>query len=140
LREPEGGRKIMADHGTFYWNELTTNDVAKARKFYEETLGWTFDSMPMPGGGHDYLVANANGKPVGGIFDTSGTDMASMPEFWMSYIAVDDVDKRVEKAKKAGATVIRPPFDVQGVGRIAILQQPGGGGIGWITPTPQPQQ
>ena len=45
----------------------------------------------------------------------------------MSYIAVDDVDKRVDKAKKAGATILREPFDVPGVGRIAILKQPGGG-------------
>ena len=59
-----------------------------------------------------------------------------MPEFWMAYIAVDDVDKRVAKAKKAGATIVREPFDVPGVGRIAILKQPGGAGIGWMTPAP----
>lgn len=126
----------MADHGTFFWNELTTAEVEPAKRFYAETIGWTFDAMPMGPGG-TYWVAKSGDKPVGGIFDTAGTDMAGMPEFWMSYIAVDDVDKRVAKAKKAGATVVREPFDVPGVGRIAILKQPGGGGIGWITPAPQ---
>jgi len=29
---------------------------------------------------------------------------------------------------------MRPIFDVPGVGRIAILTEPGGAGIGWITP------
>jgi uncharacterized protein len=88
----------------------------------------------MPNG--TYWIAKSGDKMAGGVFDTTGTDMASMPEFWMSYIAVDDVDKRVAKAKKAGAKLIREPFDVPGVGRIAILQQPNGAGIGWMTPTP----
>jgi predicted enzyme related to lactoylglutathione lyase len=52
----------------------------------------------------------------------------------MSYIAVDDVDARVGKATKAGAKLMKPAFDVPGVGRIAILTQPGGAGIGWMTP------
>jgi uncharacterized protein len=29
---------------------------------------------------------------------------------------------------------MKPPFDVPNVGRIAIVQQPGGAGIGWMTP------
>ncbi len=128
----------MPDHGTFYWNELTTAAVEPAKKFYKETLGWSFEGMPMPTGG-TYWIAKSGEKMAGGIFDTSGTDMAGMPEFWMAYIAVDDVDKRVAKAKKAGATVVREPFDVPGVGRIAILKQPGGGAIGWMTAAPPPQ-
>jgi predicted enzyme related to lactoylglutathione lyase len=29
---------------------------------------------------------------------------------------------------------MKPAFDVPGVGRIVILLQPGGAGIGWMTP------
>ena len=29
---------------------------------------------------------------------------------------------------------MKPIFDVPGVGRIAILTEPGGAGVGWITP------
>jgi uncharacterized protein len=29
---------------------------------------------------------------------------------------------------------MRPVFDVPSVGRIAILTEPGGAGVGWITP------
>ena len=57
-----------------------------------------------------------------------------VPESWMSYLAVDDVDARVKKAQSAGATLMRPVFDVPNVGRIAILKEPGGVGIGWMTP------
>jgi len=124
----------MAEHGSFYWNELTTSDVKTAKQFYKTTLGWSFEAMKMPNG--TYWVAKSGEKMVGGIFDTTGTDMVKLPEHWLSYIAVDDVDKRVVKAKKAGATIIRPPFDVPGTGRIAILKQPGGGVVGWMTPAP----
>jgi predicted enzyme related to lactoylglutathione lyase len=125
----------MAEHGSFYWNELTTSDVKTAKKFYKATLGWTFDKMKMGNGG-TYTVIKSGDKMVGGMFDTTGTEMVSLPEHWLSYIAVDDVDKRVVKAKKAGAKVMRPPFDVPGVGRIAIIKQPGGGMVGWMTPSP----
>jgi hypothetical protein len=32
---------------------------------------------------------------------------------------------------------MKPAFDVPGVGRIAILMQPDGAGVGWITPAQQ---
>ncbi len=57
-----------------------------------------------------------------------------VPPHWMSYIAVDDVDARLAKAVDAGAKVLREPFDVPGVGRIAMLTDGGGAAIGWITP------
>ena len=53
---------------------------------------------------------------------------------WMSYLEVDDVDARVEKALAAGAEIVRPAFDVPQVGRIALIEQPDGAKIGWITP------
>jgi len=120
-------------HGRFHWNELNTRNVERAKKFYSDTLGWTFDSMPMPGGG-EYTLANAGGEPVAGIFDISGPDFKDVPEGWLAYIAVDDVDARVKKAIAAGGKVMKPAFDVPGVGRIVILLEPGGAGIGWMTP------
>jgi uncharacterized protein len=119
-------------HGSFYWNELMTRDVEKAKKFYGGTIGWTFDGMPMPDG--TYWVAKMGDKPVGGLFSLSSPQFDGVPESWMSYLAVDDVDARANKATAAGAKLMRPIFDVPGVGRIAILTEPGGAGVGWMTP------
>ena len=123
-------------HGTFYWNELMTRNIERAKKFYAETLGWTFDAMPMPGGG-TYWIAKIDGAPVAGVFDISAPEFGPVPESWMAYIAVDDVDARVNKAIAAGAKLMKPIFDVPAVGRIAILLEPGGAGIGWMTPAPR---
>jgi predicted enzyme related to lactoylglutathione lyase len=122
----------MDSHGHFHWNELMTRDVEKAKKFYADTLGWTYEGMPMPEG--TYWVASAGGEPVAGIVDAGSDGSAESSESWMPYIAVDDIDARVRQAAQAGAKVMKEPFDVPGVGRIAMLTEPGGAGIGWMTP------
>jgi uncharacterized protein len=124
----------MWSHGTFYWNELMTREPEKAKAFYKSSIGWSFDAMPMDN--DTYWVAKMADKPVGGIFPMSGPGFVGVPEQWLSYLAVDDVDTRLETAKAAGAEVMREPFDIAGVGRIAIIKEPGGAVIGWITPAP----
>jgi uncharacterized protein len=120
-------------HGRFCWNELMTRDVERAKRFYQDTIGWSFDPMPMPDGG-TYWCAMLDGKPVAGIFALNAPAYDGVPESWMSYLAVDDVDARAAKAIKAGAKLMKPIFDVPSVGRIAILMEPGGAGVGWMAP------
>ncbi|MCP4383771.1 MAG: VOC family protein [Hyphomicrobiales bacterium] len=124
----------MTEHGTFHWNELHTRNVAKAKDFYGKTLGWTFEDMPMPE--MVYTIIRSGDEMVGGMFEMSGPAFEGMPEHWLSYIAVDDVDKRVQALKDAGGSVMREPWDVEGVGRIAMVADPGGAGQGWMTPAP----
>ncbi len=125
----------MSVHGTFHWNELMSRDVERDKAFYQDVIGWTFEGMPMAHeGGRTYWIAMMNGQPVAGMFDISGTEFNGVPVGWMPYLAVDDIDARVGTAVKAGAQLMRPIFDVPDVGRIAILREPGGAGIGWMTP------
>jgi len=119
----------MADHGHFHWNELMTSDPEQAKTFYADTIGWSFDGMPMDDGA-TYWVAISGGKPVAGLFPTNRPGFAGVPNGWMPYLAVDDVDARVTKAVAAGAKLMRPIFDVPNVGRLAILTEPGGAGVG----------
>jgi predicted enzyme related to lactoylglutathione lyase len=128
----ETRRTLMWSHGHFHWNELMTRNPEQAKSFYGATIGWTFEAMPMPDG--TYWIAKLGDTPVGGIFPLNGPQFDGVPEQWMAYLAVDNVDARVNKATAAGATLMRPLFDVPGVGRIAILREPGGAGIGWMTP------
>jgi predicted enzyme related to lactoylglutathione lyase len=124
----------MWTHGSFYWNELMTHDVDKTKRYYTDVLGWSFDAMPMPNGGGTYWVAKMGDKSIGGIFPMKGPEFAKAPERWVPYVAVDDVDARVKRASAAGATVCHAPFDIPNVGRIAVLTEPGGAMIGFMTP------
>ena len=123
----------MAQHGHFHWNELLARDGERAKKFYTDMVGWTWQPMPMADGS-TYWVAHMGGQPVAGLYPIDKPEFKGMPEAWMSYLAVDDVDARVKKAIAAGAKLMKPIFDVPQVGRIAILTEPGGAGVGWITP------
>jgi predicted enzyme related to lactoylglutathione lyase len=125
----------MADnpHGKFVWNELNTHDVEGAKRFLSSAIGWTFDTMPMPEG--TYWIIKNGEERVGGIFDLNTMKgCENVPEHWLSYVGVDDVDARHKKALNAGAKEGRAPFDVPGVGRMSILQQPGGATVAWFTP------
>lgn len=121
-------------HGHFYWNELMTRDAERDKTFYADALGWSFEGMPMPDG--TYWLAKVGGTPVAGLFPINAPQFEGVPEGWMAYIAVDDVDARVTKAQALGAKLMKPIFDVPGVGRIAVLTEPGGAGVGWMTPAP----
>lgn len=126
----------MPDNATFYWNELVTEEVDEAKKFYTTVLGWTLEEMAMPSGGK-YTVAKMGGKPVGGIMNSADIeDGDDIPSHWMSYIHVADVDAVVAKVEKAGGEIAKPCFDVPGVGRIAIIEDPTGAMIGIMTATP----
>ena len=120
-------------HGTFHWNELRTRDPERVMKFYQEAIGWSFERTATPDG-RAYWLAMEAGKPVAGLFPLEGSQFDCMTESWMSFLAIDDVDARVAKAVNAGAELVMPIFDVPDVGRIAMLREPGGAGIGWMTP------
>jgi predicted enzyme related to lactoylglutathione lyase len=73
---------------------------------------------------------------VGGMFKMDGPMFDGMAEGWFTYVAVDDLDKRLKKVVEAGGKVVRPPWDVPNVGRMAIVQTPGGAAQGWMVPAP----
>ena len=109
--------------GSFVWHDLLSNDVAKAKRFYAELLGWEYqiehatDFVWQPGEA-DYPLIWSHGEAHGGFVD-SGQDR---PSHWVAYVAVKDVDAVAMRAKVLGATVVREPFDTPGVGRSAVIQ------------------
>jgi len=118
-------------HGVFTWNELLTSDVEKAKTFFAETIGWTFTGKPIPLG--TYWLAEVDGKPVAGIMDMKDVTPPGVPPHWISYLEVDDVDARVKAVRDHGGEVQREPFDIEGVGRIALIADPTGGFMGWMS-------
>ncbi|HLW91484.1 MAG TPA: VOC family protein [Roseiarcus sp.] len=119
----------MAGHGTFVWFELNTDNVAKAKDFYAKTLGWTYSEMPGPAGA--YTIIHSGETMIGGM--VANMAPPGTPPHWFDYIEVDDVDKRAAAFGSSGGGVLRPPFDIPNVGRIAIVKDPSGAVVGIIT-------
>ena len=127
----------MTAHGAFHWNELMTRNLQAAKDFYAKTLGWTYETMPMKGMEPlTYTIVYSNGAMVGGMMEMSGPMFDGVPDHWFTHLAVDDVDKRVKLLEEAGGKVVRAPWDIDGVGRVAIVEIPGGAMQGWMTPSP----
>jgi|SRR5579872_2812144 len=124
----------MAAHGTFVWFELNTDDVAKAKAFYGETLGWTYSEMPM-GPGSTYTIIHSGETMVGGI--VANMAPPGTPPHWFDYIEVDNVDKRAQTFGSSGGAVLRPPFDIPNVGRIAVVKDSSGAVMGIMTSAPR---
>ena len=118
-------------HGAFSWTELRTKDVAKAKAFYTDVIGWETEEMEMPDG--TYTVVKVDGAPVGGITSHG----AEGEPTWASYITVDNVDERVAKAKAAGGNIAMEPMDIPGVGRMAVIIDAVGAAICLMTYAPR---
>ena len=112
--------------GTFCWVELATTDGEAAKKFYTQLFGWDFNDNPM-GPGMIYTMLKLNGKDVGALYSMP-EEMTSngIPPNWLSYVSVDSADESAAKAKSLGATLLKEPFDVSTVGRMAVIQDPTG--------------
>jgi predicted enzyme related to lactoylglutathione lyase len=112
--------------GTFCWVELATIDGEAAKKFYTELFGWTFNDSPI-GPGMVYTMLKLDGKDVGALYQMPA-EMTSqgMPPHWLSYALVTSADESAAKAKELGGTLMKQPFDVMDVGRMAVVQDPTG--------------
>ena len=127
-------------NGYVAWNELMTRDVEAAKKYYAKVCGWAYHPMTMEGG-QEYFVALLDGEGVAGIMDIADIPAYDkMPAHWFTYLGVADVDDEVSKTEDMGGEIMRYPFDVPGIGRIAIVKDPGGAALGLITEAAQPEE
>jgi predicted enzyme related to lactoylglutathione lyase len=112
--------------GTFCWVELGTSDGDAARKFYTELFDWEFTDNPM-GPGMVYTMLKQDGKDIGGLYQLMPEmKEQGIPPHWMSYVLVTSADEAAAKATEAGATLMKEPFDVYTIGRMAVVQDPTG--------------
>ncbi|WP_334162279.1 VOC family protein [Phenylobacterium sp.] len=124
----------MSDHGRFIWCELMTPDVAAAKAFYVQLLGWSLEEMT--GGDMTYTLAGP-GPAIAGMMELpDDLKAAGVPPNWTGYVDVDDVDAAAEKAKQLGGSVQVPPTDIPDIGRFAVIADPGGAVISIMTPAP----
>jgi predicted enzyme related to lactoylglutathione lyase len=124
-------------HGTFVWNELLTRDVEAAKRFYAALVGWSYNPMPMPDGAGTYWVAQIGDKPVAGLMAMPQEMPREVPPHWFEYLEVDDVDARLKLVTEQGGKLMRPPFDVPGVGRLGFAIDSTGAVFGLMTPVQQ---
>lgn len=108
--------------GAWCWHDLMTTDVEGAIAFYGDLLGWTVKAVPI--GDTTYNMIHADGMGIGG-FAPVDPSMGVAPH-WIGYVTTDDVDAAARRAASHGGAVEVPAMDIPGVGRFAIVTDPGG--------------
>jgi predicted enzyme related to lactoylglutathione lyase len=125
------GAELVNEPGALNWNQLHTRDQAGAAQFLEAVFGWRrdeFGGMPMFSLG-ERGIASMLGMPPG--------TPDQVPAFWMVIFAAADTDATAAKAKELGGQVLAPPFDIENVGRYAVLTDPQGVAFGVISAPPE---
>jgi predicted enzyme related to lactoylglutathione lyase len=111
--------------GVFCWYELMTRDTRAAEAFYRNVIGWkTKDSGQ---GDPPYMILSAGSSDIGGMMALSKEmcDAGARPG-WGGYIAVDDVDAFTKRVVAKGGKVHRPPAEIPGLLRFAVVADPWG--------------
>jgi uncharacterized protein len=109
--------------GTFCWADLGTSDPGRAKRFYTALFGWTADDRPS-GPDTVYSIFMREGRSVAALYAQEPSP--GVPPHWLSYASVASAADTAARARALGGALIHEPFDVLDVGRMAVLQDPGG--------------
>lgn len=121
------------------WYELMTPDPAAVATFYRAVGGWDIPAQgnAMPNGSEYREIKRADGGNLGGVLTlTKEMQEGGAPPGWLPYFHVADIDQAVAQAEATGGKVQMPPFDIQGIGRLAMITDPQGAPMYLMDPIP----
>ena len=99
--------------------EIPTTNFKKAKKFFGNAFGWTFQDLP----DMDYVLFRAGAKPNGGFYE-----LKKMPKKGQVnvYIEVNDIPGKLKQIKKAKGKVLVKKTDMGAMGSWAQFATPDG--------------
>jgi uncharacterized protein len=98
--------------------------VAKA--FYQGLFGWRPQDRVASGIG-EFTTMRLGSKAVALLYrQTQEARAARVPPHWTSFISVEDADRMAARVIELGGVVVRDPFDVDDLGRVATVRDPTG--------------
>lgn len=120
----------------FTWYELMTSDPDGAQAFYRAVVGWQMADAGQPG--MRYTILSAGERGMGGVLAIpDAAARAGARPAWLGYVGVPDTDAAAKSIAEAGGAIHRPPDDIPGVGRFAVVSDPGGTLFQLLTPFPR---
>jgi hypothetical protein len=111
--------------------EITADDTARARKFYE-IFGWKIEDSGMPG--TEYLLAKTGEGGMG--IDGAIMPRSYQPQASIHWVGVDDLDAMIEAVQAAGGEIVGKKEVVPGVGTTIYAKDTEGNTFGMIEPLP----
>lgn len=86
--------------------EVQADDIERAKKFYEDALGWKIEKSAMPDVGMDYwMVMTGEGPGInGGMYMRKDNPSHKFNSFDCT-ILVEDIDKVISAIKESGGKI-----------------------------------
>jgi predicted enzyme related to lactoylglutathione lyase len=116
--------------GDIVWTDLTVQNAIELKEFYREVAGWDVEPHGM-GDYDDYVMKTSEGTGVAGVCHARGSN-ANIPPQWLVYVAVENVQDRVDRCMKLGGKVIDGPRKM-GNKDFACIQDPAGAVLALIS-------
>jgi len=111
-------------HGFPSWFDIYSRNVKDARRFFCNVFGYDYYEKPYGDGSYTFIIKGE--EEVFGMSQMSKDEGADVKSHFMVYYYVDNVSKFCEKVKKLGGKVSIPPTVVEGMGYIAMINDPCG--------------
>ncbi|CAN7255668.1 MULTISPECIES: VOC family protein [Pseudarthrobacter] len=123
--------------------EIPADDQERAKKFYQQALGWRIE--PVPGMDYNMVITTpmdeATGQPTtaGAI---NGGMMAREEKIANPVITVDvpDIDATLKTVEELGGSVVMPKNEIPGMGYFAYFKDPEDNVMGLWENLPADQQ
>ena len=114
----------MTNQSPFVWHALVTAEQQVSGAFFCQLFGWTRRAVDAGPFGACTLFQQGD-QDVAGMMDPT-PDTPGQGSYWHSYIAVADEKVCAQRAPALGGSVVVPPHDVPGFGRVCVVADPTG--------------
>lgn len=95
------------------------DDCQRAKAFYEQTFGWTFEPWGPPG----FWRIHTSPGAIHGALQERRTPVTGRGMIGFECtIAVDDVHATAEAIRANGGTITMEPFEIEGVGTLVMFE------------------
>ena len=124
-RDSIGSERVNGP-GCLTSNELATDDVDAASKFYRGLFGWAIEEVDT-GGGPRYWLIHGEGALEGrnGGMRELGRPGEGMASNWMPYFTTESAGKALARAEELGGSTLMPATQIP-AGTIASVRDPQG--------------
>ena len=127
--DPDGAVFKGDTVGRATWNELNTDAAEEQIAFYTDLFDWQVSGeMPMPGD-HIYKFLDLGERGIGAI---GSMKPEGMPNAWLPYFRVADIDAAKAAVEAHGGSVVMGPYEVPDGDSILVATDPAGAAVGLV--------
>jgi uncharacterized protein len=106
---------------------INADDVPRAKRFYEQVFGWTFDPWGPP---DFYQIKNAGQGLLGALQGRRELKPGVRVAGYEVSLGVEDLKATIAAVEANGGRILMQPYRIEGVGELIYFEDPEGNLVG----------